>query len=108
MFLDKFTKKQYKAYKNDIVIGIYHSKETVDKDLASGYIDYYKEVPEQIQFNGMFYDKYGAPKEFYFFMIKLKWLEFYCIPHRKIQIILCVSDGMSSINDCTRVMLLYI
>ena len=70
MFLDKFTKKQYKAYKNDIVIGIYHSKETVDKDLASGYIDYYKEVPEQIQFNGMFYNKYGAPKEFYFFMIK--------------------------------------
>lgn len=78
MFLDKFTKKQYKAYKNDIVVGIYHSKETVDKDLASGYIDCYKEVPEQIQFNGMFYDKYGAPKEFYFFMIKLKWLEFYC------------------------------
>ena len=32
----------------------------------------------------------------------------YCIPHRKIQIILCVSDGMSPINDCTRVMLLYI
>lgn len=77
MFLDNFTKKQYKAYKNGIVIGIYHSKEMAEKEVKSGYLDRYEEVPEQIQFNGKFYNKFGAPKEFYFSIIKFKFFEIF-------------------------------
>lgn len=75
MFLDNFTKKQYKAYKNGIVVGIYHSKEMAEKDVKSGYLDRYEEVPEQIQFSGKFYNKFGAPKEFYFSILKFKFSE---------------------------------
>lgn len=77
MFLDNFTKKQYKAYKNDIVVGIYNSKEMADNDVKSGLLDKYEEVPEQIEYNGNFYNKFGAPKEFYFSILKFKCFEIF-------------------------------
>ena len=77
MFLDNFTKKQYKAYKNGIIVGIYNSKDMADKDLKSGYLDRYEEVPEQIQFNGKFYNKFEVPIQFYANNLKFKLLELY-------------------------------
>lgn len=77
MFLDNFTKRQYKAYKNGIIVGVYNSKEMAEKEVKSGYLDKYEEVPEQIQFNGKFYNKFGAPKEFYFSTIKFKIFEIF-------------------------------
>lgn len=77
MFLDNFTKRQYKAYKNGIIVGVYDSKEMAAKEVKSGYLDRYEEVPEQIQFNGKFYNKFGAPKEFYFNTIKFKIFEIF-------------------------------
>lgn len=77
MFLDNFTKKQYKAYKNGIVIGIYNSKEMAENDLKSGYLDKYEEVPEQIQYKGHFFNKFGAPLGYYFSIIKFKCYNIY-------------------------------
>lgn len=75
MFLDilnKFTRRQYKGYKYELVVRLLDSKEQAEKLLATGEIERYEEVPEQVFYDSIYYDKFSLPFSFYIDFCKLK------------------------------------
>ncbi len=72
MFFNKFTKRQYKCYKYGLVISLLNSKEQAENLLKNGEIESYEEVPEQILYDGDYYDKFSLPFIFYVNFFKSK------------------------------------
>ena len=49
---------KYKAYRgNGVIYGIFSHREMAEQALRDGRIAHYEEAPEQVQYNGKFYDK---------------------------------------------------